>query len=246
MQAKWVQKQSNLKHGTWSLYAPVKAINKTATRLSENCVCCLVCPLSVFADTSSRLCCTGSSKEPSVLASLHAKAEGVRQTGFPNPIQLCTARNRRGLHLHSPCTNNHRSVLGEIHCGYTWWLHSSPSGLSSPKLRLFNVLLLSSVPNTTIVAAKEWTEEGARLACSTETASPAAVIRGGLAGYVGPWSRQPGCLFGFHFRLPVPFHSCWIHLRHSSLGIVSQTHCLSFVLIFGTAGLFTCSAFRMA
>lgn len=136
-------------------------------------------------------------------------------------------------------------VLGEIHCGYTRRLHSSPSGPSSLKWRLFNVLLLSRVPNTTIVAAKEWTK-GAGLACFPETASPAAVIRGGRVGYMGPWSRQPGRLLGFYFLLPIPFHSCWIRLLYSSLGIVSQTHGLSFVLFLWTAVLFTCSVFRMA
>lgn len=51
-------------------------------------LCPLVCPLSVFPDTSSHLLCTGSSRGSgsSVLASVHAKAEGVQFTGFPNPI----------------------------------------------------------------------------------------------------------------------------------------------------------------
>lgn len=137
-----------------------KAIHKNATRWSENCVSCLVCPLSVFPDTSSHLHCTGSSRGSgsSVLASVHAKAEGVQFTGFPNPIELCTTRNGEGL---AQITVD--LLLGEIQCGCTRRLHSSPSGLSSLKLRFFNVLLLSSIPNTTIVAAKVWTKGRARL-----------------------------------------------------------------------------------
>lgn len=82
------------------------------------------------------------------------------------------------------------------------------------------------------MSAKEWTKEKARLTSGPERASPAAVSRGGLVTFVGPGSHQPGCHFSFHFLLPVPFHSCQIHLLCSSLSIVSQIQHLTFVLIF--------------
>lgn len=106
-------------------------------------------------------------------------------------------------------------VLGEIHCRFTWWLHSSPSGLSSLKLRLFNVLLPS-----TIVAAKFW---NGRSGCCYQS---------GRVHCVGPQPHQPGCLFGSYLLLQIPFHSCWIHLPYSSLSIASQAPCLQFILIF--------------
>lgn len=106
-------------------------------------------------------------------------------------------------------------VPGEIHCRFTWWLYSPPSSLSSLMLRLFNVLLPS-----TVVAAKFW------------NSLSGCCFQSGRVGYMGPWSHQPGCLLGFYLLLRIPFHSCRIHLPYSSLSITSKTLCLQFILIF--------------
>ena len=176
----------------------------------------------------------------SVSASSPAEAAGGPFTGFPTPYR----RAQQGAGAVCACTVPAWTPVGlaqgEIHCGCTPWLRGSPSGLCSLKLRLFNVLSLSKIPNTTIAAAKEWTNAGARLAGFPEMAPPAAVTRGRLLGCVGPRSHQGRCLLGFYFLFPIPFHSCQIHLLHSSLGIASQTQGLSLVLIFWTAGLLTC------